>query len=106
MSTELLKTLKGKIILDIYGGGIDMNVCSPGDILISRHGAILEYLKKSDNINLKKWPHQVMFLYYPEEESTLLGPGSRTDEGYVFKNKRLPEDHEIVSIIKVYQDED
>ena len=67
----------------------DMNQCNKGDELISTHGMILTYVgKMPDN----EFPHLVM---YPDGAY-----GSRTNDGYVGKNKRYPEDHDIVGFYK------
>lgn len=76
---------------------IDLGVCDPGDILISRHGAKLIYIKPLKN---NAYDHLVEYVdvrgdYY----------GTRTNSGYVYKKleKRKPRyDDDIVKIIKIF----
>jgi hypothetical protein len=68
----------------------DMNQCKPGDKLISTHGVILTYVEKKEEPD---FPHIVR---YPEGEEFKGSLGSRTEEGYVFDKRRLPEDHDII----------
>ena len=80
---------------------IDLRDCERGDILISKHGAILVYMgltKPTDYLD-----HWVEYIWTPpraSENPQTLGSGSRTHDGYVFKKNRLPEDHDIVSVVK------
>lgn len=74
-------------------GQVDLRECEPGDILISALGAKLRYVKALPEDNY--YDHEV------EYEDSLLGNGSRTHDGYVFRKNRIPEtDHDIVEIIK------
>ena len=68
----------------------DMNQCKPGDKLVSCHGSIFTYIKKNENGY--PYPHIV--------EYSDGGYGSRTDDGFVYSTKRLPEDHNIVGFYK------
>lgn len=65
----------------------DMKKCRPGDRLITVHGLLLEYVKHRPN---DIFPHLV------EYTDGSKGQGTRTDEGFVFRKKRLPEDEDIV----------
>lgn len=65
----------------------DMNQCKPGDKLKSKHGLILEYIGIDET--QAPYRHRVR---YPAP----LGEGTRLDNGMVFKNRPLPEDHDIV----------
>jgi hypothetical protein len=71
---------------------VDLRKCVTGQKLLSKHGWILTYVKPLDP---KKdyYDHEVR---YPDGS-----PGTRTNDGFVFKNKksRLPEDHDIVEIL-------
>lgn len=81
---------------------VNLKLCKKGDILISRHGAILrydslitdEYLVKA-NLN-----HRVK---YDKNESLGIyvnnSYGTRTNDGRVFVNRPLPEDHDIAFVI-------
>ena len=72
---------------------IDLRTCEKGDILISSLGGKLRYIgpmEESDYMD-----HEVEYL------DPLLGNGTRTHEGFVFRKNRIPEtDHDIVKIIK------
>ena len=73
-------------------GKVDLRDCNPGDILISAHGLKMKYVRPLSEDDY--YDHEVEYL----EKG--LGNGTRTHDGYVFRNKRLPEDHDIVQIIK------
>ena len=75
---------------------IDLNTCKEGDILISRHGVRMTYVKKL-NPEIDYYDHEV------EYESKMLGRGTRTNDGFVMKNERqrLESDHDIVEIIYI-----
>lgn len=62
----------------------DMNQCVVGSKLVSVHGTILTYLGKNGPL---AYPHRVR---YPDGSE-----GTRTDDGYVFKTRRLPTDEDI-----------
>lgn len=68
---------------------IDLNTCVKGQKLKSKHGLILTYVGKLPPENY--YQHKVK---YPDGSF-----GTRTDDGMVFKNKPLPEDHDIVEIL-------
>jgi hypothetical protein len=72
---------------------IDLNTCEAGDILISKHGWKLTYVKKL-NSEIDYYHHEVKY----EDGSR----GTRVNSGHVMKNegKRLDSDHDIVEIIK------
>lgn len=74
---------------------IDLNTCKEGDILISKHGLRLKYVKKLDP-EYSYYDHKVAY------EDETLGEGTRTNDGYVMRNvgSRLETDHDIVEIIK------
>ena len=67
---------------------IDLRKCKKGDKLISKHGETLTYVEHRPE---EYFPHIV-------EYSDGSG-GSRTDEGWVGRNKRLETDHDIVEVI-------
>lgn len=80
---------------------IDLRVCKKGDILISSLGATLKYVSPTPWKNYSYLDHVVKYIEDKDgnkmrEESY----GTRTHDGYVFANKRIPEsDHDIVEII-------
>lgn len=75
---------------------IDLNTCKEGDILISKHGAKLTYVKKL-NSEIDYYDHEVKY------KDKNLGNGSRTNDGFVMRNEksRLETDHDIVEIIYI-----
>ena len=70
---------------------IDLRTCEKGDLLVSKHGLMLKYVQALPEENY--FDHEVEYVGID------CGNGTRTHEGYVFRNKRLPEDHDIVKII-------
>jgi hypothetical protein len=73
---------------------INLNTCEKGDILISKHGARLTYVRKL-NPEIHYYDHEVK---YGDKN---LGKGTRTNDGFVMRNEsaRLETDHDIVEII-------
>jgi hypothetical protein len=71
---------------------VDLNTCKEGDILISKHGEKLTYVKKLDP-ETDYYDHEVRY----ENGSR----GTRVNSGHVMKNedRRLESDHDIVEII-------
>lgn len=67
---------------------VDLSKCSEGDILISKHGLELTYLRPEQKGSY--YDHRVRY----EDGSE----GTRTNDGYVFKRNRLPGDHDIVEV--------
>jgi len=72
---------------------INLNDCKHGDILVSKHGMRLTYDKPTEHGSY--YDHVVL---YPNGAI-----GTRTNDGHVYRNpiRRIPEDHDIVEIIKV-----
>ena len=68
---------------------VDLRTCKPGDKLLSKHGMILTYIGPLPEGHY--FDHEVA---YPGGAL-----GSRTHDGFVYRNKRLPEDHDIVAIL-------
>ena len=77
---------------------VNLKNCKKGDILISKHGAILEYLEElpeEDYFDVK-----VKYLFIDGEiNKGKLGEGTRTFEGETFRKKKLETDHDIVAVI-------
>ena len=70
---------------------IDLRTCKRGDILISSRGEDLKYVKPCP-------PGDFYDLIVEYANGQL---GTRTHEGYVFRNVRIPEeDSDIIKIIK------
>jgi hypothetical protein len=77
---------------------VDLNICKKGDILISKHGAILKYLEPLPEEHY--YDHRIEYLCLDGVlNEGQLGSGTRNNDGTVFKNKHLDTDHDIVSII-------
>jgi len=72
---------------------VDLRTCKLGDILISKHGARLVYIGPCDPTDYMD--HNVAY------EDPMLGNGTRTHDGFVFRKRRLETDHDIVRIIKI-----
>ena len=71
---------------------VDLSKCKPGDKLVSSHGWTLTYVRPLPMGNF--YDHEVR---YPDGSG-----GTRTNDGFVFRNNRIPEtDHDIVEIIPV-----
>lgn len=81
---------------------IDLRICRSGDILISSHGAKLEYVAPTPWKHYKYLDHVVR--YIEDADGKSYEPecyGTRTHDGYVFAKKRIPDvDHDIVEIIR------
>lgn len=100
---KMLSNSDGKVVLDVselrdmFSGlaakladknPVDLTVCVPGDLLLSRSGKILTYVRYVPAAN---YPHVVQ---YPSGAS-----GSRCTDGYVCAHSRLPTDEDIVLIL-------
>ncbi len=80
---------------------VDLRNCKKGDILISSHGAKLEYVCPTPWKHYTYLEHVVR--YITDKDGNNMGNenyGTRTHDGFVFKKNRQPEtDHDIVEII-------
>jgi len=70
---------------------VDLNKCKRGDKLRSKHGMILTYLERMGEDRSSQFPHLVE---YPDGSH-----GTRTDEGWTYRHRPLPTDHDIVEIL-------
>lgn len=70
---------------------IDLRTCNAGDILISKHGTRLTYIKSLPDDDYMD--HEVAY------DDPRLGNGSRTHDGFVYRKVRLESDEDIVEII-------
>ena len=84
-----VRAAMGEITTMVRAAPVDLRTCKPGDKLRSVHGLILTYIGPLLEDNYMD--HAVE---YPNGSM-----GTRTHEGYVYRGKRLPEDHDIVEII-------
>lgn len=99
----LLSKSDGKVVLDVselrdmFSGlaakladknPIDLTGCERGDLLLSRSGKILTYVRYVPTSN---YPHEIQ---HPSGAS-----GSRCTDGHVCAYSRLPNDEDIVLII-------
>jgi hypothetical protein len=82
-------------------GTVNLNTCENGDILIGSHGAILEYVGRTTSDQYLD--HVVHYITNSNGfRYSVDNIGTRTNDGFVFKNNRIPEtDEDIVQIIKV-----
>ena len=79
-------------------GKVDLRTCEKGDILISVHGAVLEYVRPC---NEKEYlDHRVKYIEV-DGEKPKNSFGTRTHDGFVFKKNRMDSDHDIVEIRKL-----
>jgi hypothetical protein len=80
---------------------IDLSKCKKGDILISTHGAKLEYIAPTPWRHLTYLDHVVR--YIEDADGKSFGDesyGTRTNDGFAFATKRIPEtDHDIAKVI-------
>ena len=74
--------------MKFHTSSIDLSKCSEGDTLISKHGLELTYLRPEPEGSY--YDHRVKYKDGSE--------GTRTNDGYVFRRNRLPEDHDIVEV--------
>ncbi len=65
---------------------VDLRTCKPGDKLLTKHGTILTYVGPTACPHLIKYPNGAF--------------GTRSDNGQVVVHGRLPEDEDIVEILK------
>lgn len=72
---------------------VDLRTCKKGDILISKHGTRLKYIRPLPEDNY--YDHEVE---YPEPNC---GNGTRTHNGQVFRKNREDTDEDIVEIIHI-----
>tara|TARA_R110000772_G_scaffold125999_4_gene232868 strand:- start:2006 stop:2287 length:282 start_codon:yes stop_codon:yes gene_type:complete len=84
---------------------VDLNICRPGDILSSSHGAILKYIESLGEDDYMD--HKVQYLKANNVDGNgkrrdVLGEsyGSRDRWGFVYKKNRKESDHNIVEIRK------
>ena len=84
---------------------VDLNICEPGDILISKHGAKLEYVSKTPWKQYNYLDHVVRYIEdvdgYKFSDNNY---GTRTNDGFAFAKNRQATDHDIVKIIKPLQE--
>lgn len=81
-------------VTDYIENVIDLRSCVMGDILISTHGTYLMYIGPC--VEDEYMDHRVKYL------DPGLGNGTRTHDGYVFRDIRIPEtDEDIKTIIHV-----
>jgi hypothetical protein len=82
---------------------VDLNKCKKGDVLISSQGAILEYVSPTPWEHYNYLDHVVR--YVKDKDGNSFGEnnyGTRTNDGFVYIKKRIPEiDHDIVEIKQI-----
>ncbi len=83
-----IETLAQIVKQIVYGEPVDLRKCSPGDILISKHGTIFKYIKMDSDCF---YPHVVE---YPNG-----GLGTRNNDGSTYRFNKLPNDEDIIAVI-------
>ena len=80
---------------------VDLSKCKKGDILISSHGAKLEYIAPTPWKHYTYLDHVVR--YIEDANGKSFGDenyGTRTNDGFTYAKNRKPEtDHDIVAIL-------
>lgn len=80
---------------------IDLSKCKKGDILISTHGAKLEYIAPTPWKHYTYLDHVVK--YIEDVDGKSFGDenyGTRTNDGFTFAKNRKPEtDHDIAKVL-------
>jgi len=80
---------------------VDLSKCKKGDILISTHGAKLEYVAPTPWKKYTYLDHVVK--YIEDAEGKSFGKnnyGTRTNEGFTFaKNRKPATDHDIAQVL-------
>lgn len=71
---------------------VDLRQCKPGDKLLTKNGTILEYVGDNITMSSSVYPHEIK---YPDGTF-----GSRTDCGKTYRFASLPEDEDVVEILK------
>lgn len=87
------------ILTDLERGKVDLRTCKKGDILYTATSIVLEYISPTPIQGISNLDHVVR--YVVDERGESMGKdnyGSRTHDGYVFKNNHNPEDHDVVKI--------
>lgn len=87
---------------DTVDNTVDLSKCERGDILISTHGAKLEYIAPTPWRHYTYLDHVVRYIEDGRgDRFSKDNYGTRTNDGFVFAFNRKPEtDHDIVKVIK------
>lgn len=72
---------------------IDLRTCKAGDILISKGGYRLIYVRPLPEGSY--YDHEVKY------DNPAMGSGTRTHDGYVFRHNRRDSDEDIIEIIHI-----
>lgn len=80
---------------------VDLSKCKKGDILISTHGAKLEYIAPTPWKQYTYLDHVVKYIEDVEGKSFREDSyGSRTNDGFTFAKNRQPKiDHDIAQVL-------
>jgi hypothetical protein len=88
-------------ILAVSNSTVDLSKCKKGDILISSHGAKLEYIAPTPWKHYTYLDHVVR--YIEDVNGKSFGDenyGTRTNDGFTYAKNRIPEtDHDIVAVM-------
>jgi len=83
---------------------VDLRTCKTGDILISRHGAKLEYVAPTPWKHVTYLEHVVRHVEYPDGTPVIADSyGSRTTSGFILEDvtDRCMQHLDIVQIIHI-----
>lgn len=103
MSKEQNKEEENKAlhIGGVSNSTVDLSKCKKGDILISTHGAKLEYVSPTPWKHYTYLDHVVK--YIEDVEGKSFGKdnyGTRTNDGFTYAKNRKPEtDHDILKVL-------
>jgi hypothetical protein len=85
---ELVKKAAAVYAVTPKNATVDLRNCKPGDKLLTKHGMVLTYVGVQ---NCGPFPHEIE---YPNG-----GHGSRTDEGFTFRNMRRETDQDVIAVL-------
>jgi hypothetical protein len=91
---------------------INLNKCKKGDILICKHGVIMEYLQPIPKNSIdSQYDHYITYLYIPQTTLSLkyrLYPNGFSflnlettvcNDGHVFKKNRSASDTDVIKVV-------
>ena len=101
MTETKQKDEKAFAIHNVSNSTVDLSKCKKGDLLISTHGAKLEYVAPTPWKRYTYLEHVVR--YIEDADGKSFGDenyGTRTNDGFTYAKNRKPEtDHDIVAIM-------
>lgn len=77
---------------------IDLRKCKKGDVLFCKNGAICIYDRPTEESDY--YDHYVDYLFAGDKfNDGNLGKGTRTHDGFVFRQNRKEEDFDVIRIV-------